>query len=130
MRQDNVTQNTFNNNRPRSQRSCNEGASNVVQETLLTESEGDVGPTLSDGSQQVEAEAHGGRCGRVTAGIVTLLVLPFIELPQVPVARVEGQGVAGDGRKHDQLFVSVRVRPVQRIATLLETKKVQHRQER
>ena len=54
---------------------------------------------------------------------MTLLVLPFIELPQVPVARVEGQGVAGDGGKHDQLFVRVRVRPVQRIATLLETKK-------
>ena len=53
---------------------------------------------------------------------MSLLVLPFIELLEVPVAGVEGQGVAGVGREHDQLLVVVRVRTVQRIATLLGNK--------
>ena len=59
-----------------------------------------------------------------------LLVLPFIELLEVPVAGVEGQGVAGVGREHDQLLVGERVRPVRRIATLLGNKQVQHSQKR
>ena len=123
MKQKSFAQNSFHNNQPWNGRLCNEFASNLGQATLLTESEGDVRSTLSYGSQQVEQEAVDGRCRKVTAGIVTLLVLPFIELPEVPVAGVEGQGVAGVGGKRDQPFVHVRVCPVQRIATLLETKR-------
>ena len=55
---------------------------------------------------------------------MSLLVLPFIELLEVPVAGVVGQGVAGVGREHDQLLVGERVRTVRRIATLLGNKQV------
>ena len=61
---------------------------------------------------------------------MSLLVLPFIELLEVPVAGVVGQGVAGVGREHDQLLVGERVRTFRRIATLLGNKQVQHSQKR
>ena len=68
-----------------------------IRQLQLTEAKGDVSPALANRSELVEEMAVECGYGGVTAGVVPPLVLPFVEVLEVPVAGVVGQGVPGSG---------------------------------